>query len=68
MPFMHVDARRKFHTKGRLDCERYSLHLHSLCMIIFFNSITLGIGHFQVPLGLCFKTRIGDQPLIWKLF
>ena len=24
------------------------------------------IGHFRVPLGLCFKTRVGAQPLIWK--
>ena len=26
------------------------------------------IGHFRVPLGLCFKTRVGAQPLIWKSF
>ena len=26
------------------------------------------IGHFQVPPGLCFKTRVGAQPLIWKSF
>ena len=25
-------------------------------------------GHFRVPLGLCFKTRVGAQPLIWKSF
>ena len=24
------------------------------------------IGHFRVPPGLCFKTRVGAQPLIWK--
>ena len=24
------------------------------------------IGHFRVPQGLCFKTRVGAQPLIWK--
>ena len=23
------------------------------------------IGHFRVPPGLCFKTRVGAQPLIW---
>ena len=28
----------------------------------------LVIGHFQVPLGLCFKTRVGACPLIWKSF
>ena len=29
---------------------------------------TLLIGHFRVPPGLCFKTRVGAQPLIWKSF
>ena len=24
------------------------------------------LGHFRVPPGLCFKTRLGAQPLIWK--
>ena len=26
------------------------------------------IVHFRVPQGLCFKTRVGAQPLIWKSF
>ena len=26
------------------------------------------IGHFPVPPGLCFRTRVGAQPLIWKSF
>ena len=26
------------------------------------------IGHFRVPPGLCIKTTLGAQPLIWKLF
>ena len=26
------------------------------------------IGHFRVPLGLCIKTMLGAQPLIWKWF
>ena len=26
------------------------------------------IGHFRVPPGLCFKTSLGVQPLIWKSF
>ena len=26
------------------------------------------IGHFRVPPGLCIKTRLGAQPLIWKWF
>ena len=24
------------------------------------------IGHFRVPSGLCIKTRLSAQPLIWK--
>ena len=28
----------------------------------------VAIGHFRVPPGLCFKTRVGAQPLIWKSF
>ena len=26
------------------------------------------IGHFRVPPGLCFKTRLSAQPLTWKSF
>ena len=26
------------------------------------------IDHFRVPPGLCFKTRVGAQPLMWKSF
>ena len=26
----------------------------------------VAIGHFRVPSGLCFKRRVGAQPLIWK--
>ena len=26
------------------------------------------ISHFRVPPGLCFKTRLSAQPLIWKWF
>ena len=26
------------------------------------------IGHFRVPPGLCFITRVGAQPFIWKSF
>ena len=28
----------------------------------------VAMGHFRVPSGLCFKTRVGAQPLIWKSF
>ena len=28
--------------------------------------MSLIIGHFRVPPGLCFKTKVGAQPLIWK--
>ena len=33
-----------------------------------FSIPCLLIGHFRVPPGLCFKTRVGAQPLIWKSF
>ena len=33
-----------------------------------FNPNFAAIGHFRVPLGLCFKRRVGLQPLIWKSF
>ena len=33
--------------------------------LLFFHFL---IGHFRVPPGFCFKTRIGAQPLIWKSF
>ena len=29
---------------------------------------SISIGHFRVPPSLCFKTRVGAQPLIWKSF
>ena len=47
----------------------------SLCVIsskkkLAFTAVLtwLLIGHFRVPPGLCFKTRVGAQPLIWKPF
>ena len=33
-----------------------------------FSIPCLLIGHLRVPPGLCFKTRVGAQPLIWKSF
>ena len=30
--------------------------------------IVMLIGHFRVPPGLCIKTRVGAQPLMWKSF
>ena len=33
-----------------------------------FNPNFAAIGHFRVPPGLCFKRRVGLQPLIWKSF
>ena len=36
-----------------------------LCSLHFHHNI---MGHFRVPPGLCFKTRVGAQPLIWKSF
>ena len=34
----------------------------------FWNCFQLWISHFRVPLGLCIKTRLSAQPLIWKSF
>ena len=31
-------------------------------------AVVIATGHFRVPLGLCFKSRVGAQPLIWKSF
>ena len=31
-----------------------------------FNPNFAAIGHFRVPPGLCFKTRVGAQPLIFS--
>ena len=30
--------------------------------------LAMQVGHFRVSPGLCFKTRVGAQPLIWKSF
>ena len=30
--------------------------------------MNFSIGHFRAPRGLCFKTRVGAQPLLWKSF
>ena len=30
--------------------------------------LKIRIGHFRVSSGLCFKTRVSAQPLIWKSF
>ena len=32
------------------------------------NTRLSSIGHFRVPPGLCFKTRVGAQAFIWKSF
>ena len=35
---------------------------------ICLTQIKLWFCNFRVPPGLCFKTRVGAQPLIWKPF
>ena len=40
---------------------------NKLYLRVYLRSIYV-IGHFRVPPGLCFKTRVGAQPLIWKSF
>ena len=45
--------------------RRYTYRVRRLNInSLHFNST----GHFRVPPGLCFKTRVGAQPLIWKSF
>ena len=36
--------------------------------VITTNIIHRSIGHFRVPPGLCIKTRLSAQPLIWNWF
>ena len=51
-----------------------SVHIDNFCSpfrVIFRAYPLFGgalIRHFRVPPGLCFKTRVGAQPLIWKSF
>ena len=39
-----------------------------LCRDVVCQSKTYSIGQFRVPPGLCIKTRLRAQPLIWKWF
>ena len=40
-------------------------HLSNALPVFSYDAI---IGHLRVPAGLCFKTRVGSQPLMWKSF
>ena len=42
--------------------------LHVFSQDSFTGFVQNAIGHFRVPPGLCFKTRVVSQPLIWKSF
>ena len=45
--------------------------LSRIALWAYFGTLTplsLTIDHFRVPPGLCLKTRVGAQPLIWKSF
>ena len=46
----------------------YNRYINKLARRLMFSFTNLGIGHFRVPSGLCFKTRVGAQPFIWKSF
>ena len=65
-----------------LLCNRKVAPGHNMVCVFFFlflfvflsylagySAVTLNtIDHFGVPPGLCFKTRVSAQPLIWKSF
>ena len=40
-------------------------HLSNALSVFSYDVV---IGHFRVPPGLFFKTRVGAQPLLWKSF
>ena len=59
------------------DTTTMILLLLFVCLFVCFHASDLysnflmnfsWIGHFRVPPGLCFKTRVGAQPLIRKSF
>ena len=64
----------KFYWGGILSVAsriREFLEFHHKSVTLFLSHICRWlpwIGHFRVPPGLCFKTRVGAQPLIWKSF
>ena len=51
-------------TQRTKDSDRPQAELSA----VFFQSLVLWIGHFRVPSGLCLKTRLSAQSLIWKWF
>ena len=50
----------------------YQYHETCSCLDGFSWLMSVGlcmpIGHFRVPPGICFKTRVRGQPLIWKSY
>ena len=50
------------------DLERSGVNMRKHYQITVFKITPKKIGHFRVPPGLYFKTRVGAQPLIWKSF
>ena len=48
------------------SASNFSLTYHCLNVQMMINMMR--IGHFRVPPGLCFTTRVGPQPCIWKSF
>ena len=47
-------------------CEMGAIFDHSRWELK--TKIIIPVGHFRVPPGLCIKTRLNAQPLIWKWF
>ena len=68
----------KFHHHA--SSERKILGICTCCAWLFYSTLLpweflyaklrhFTMGHFRVPPGLCFKTRVGGtRPLIWKSF
>ena len=52
------DAKNRAGVGGKRGSRSRPFHFRLACLI----------GHFRVPPGLCFKARVGAQPLIWKSF
>ena len=48
-----------FHSKKMKIGQKEHLSFSIPCLLI---------GHFRLPPSLCFKTRVGAQPLIWRSF
>ena len=49
----------------KIQFIKYISACFDVCDKLLSSNVT---GHFRVPLGLCIKTRLSAQPVIWKWF